>query len=147
MKTCLKFAFVFVVGLLLGSIASVIYINRCMSHLWMNSGDHRHILAHLSHELNLTSDQRTKVEAILKLEDVEVSQLRDSGRDQYRAIRDKIDAQIRPLLTPAQIKKLNALKDRREHPPAHPGLLGSLFMLFHPMPPPDAMAPTPLPAK
>ncbi|MGH7740192.1 MAG: Spy/CpxP family protein refolding chaperone [bacterium] len=147
MKTFLKFALVFVVGLFLGSIASVIYINHCMSHLWMNSGDHRHILAHLSQELNLTADQKTKVEAILKLEDAEVSQLCVQGRDQYRAIRDKIDAQIRPLLTPAQIKKLNALQERREHPPTHPGLLGYLFRLFHPMPPPNAMTPTPLPTK
>jgi Spy/CpxP family protein refolding chaperone len=109
-----------------------------MNRLWMNSGDHHHVLDRLCCELNLTPDQKTKVEAILKTEDINVNKLRDMDRDKFRAIRDKIDAQIRPLLTPDQIKKLDALKELREHPPAKPGFWGSFWFLFHPMPPQPA---------
>jgi Spy/CpxP family protein refolding chaperone len=141
MKNWIKPSLIFVVGLLLGSIATVLYINHCMNRLWMNSGDHRHILDRLSCELKLTADQKLKVEAILKAEDPEVDKLRCQGRDAFRAIRDKIDSQIRPLLTPDQLIKLDALKAQREHPPAPAGFFGSFWFLFHPMPLPDAGGP------
>jgi Spy/CpxP family protein refolding chaperone len=135
MKMWIKASFVFIIGLLLGSIVTVLYINHCMNRLWMNSGDHHHILDRLCCELNLTADQKTKVEAILKSEDVNVNKLRDHDRDKFRAIRDKIDAEIRPLLTPEQVEKLDALKEQREHPRAKPGFWGSFWFLLHPMPP------------
>src|SRR6202044_206073 len=107
MKMWIKASLIFIIGLLLGSIVTVLYINHCMNRLWMNSGNHHHILDRLTCELNLSADQRTKVEAILKVEDVNVNKLRDQDRDKFRAIRDKIDAEIRPLLTPEQIQKLD----------------------------------------
>lgn len=141
MKTWIQFSLILVVGLLLGSVSTVLYINHCMNRLWMNSGNHNHILDRLGCELSLTPDQKTKVEAILKAEDPEVDKVRCQGRDEFRAIRDKIDAKIRPILTPDQLKKLDALQAQREHPPAARGFFGSFWFLFHPMPPPDAGGP------
>jgi Spy/CpxP family protein refolding chaperone len=138
MNKWIKASLVFVVGLLLGSVVTVLYINHCMNRLWMNSGNHHHVLDRLACELNLTADQKTRVEAILESEDANVNKLRDMDRDKFRAIRDKIDAEIRPLLTPDQIKKLDALKEQREHPPAKRGFWGSFRFLFHPMPQPPA---------
>ncbi len=134
MNKWIKASFVFVVGLLLGSVVTVLYINHCMNRLWMNSGDHHHVLDRLTCELNLTADQKPKVEAILKTEDTDINKLRDMDRDKFLAIREKIDAEIRPLLTPDQIKKLDILKNQREHPPAQPGFWGSFWFLFHHMP-------------
>jgi Spy/CpxP family protein refolding chaperone len=134
MKMWIKASLIFIIGLLLGSIVTVLYINHCMNRLWMNSGDHHHILDRLTCELNLSADQRTKVEAILKAEDVNVNKLRDLDRDKFRAIRDKLDAEIRPFLTPEQIQKLDAMKTQRDHPLAKPGFWGSFWFLSHPMP-------------
>ncbi|HVM32881.1 MAG TPA: hypothetical protein VMU88_07085 [bacterium] len=137
-----------VVAFLLGSALTVLYINHCMNRLWMNSGDHHHVLDRLACVLNLTADQKTKVEAILKSEDLEVNKLRSADRREFDAIRDKIDAKIRPLLTPEQIKKLDDMREHRDHPQRPRGFLGSFWFLFHPIPPaPGGACPAPVSAK
>jgi Spy/CpxP family protein refolding chaperone len=146
--TGIKFSIVFVVGFLLGSTATGLYISHCMNRLWRNSGCHDHILDRISQKLNLSPDQRIKVDAILKAEDSAVNQLREDGREKFKAIRDNIDAQIRPILTPDQIKKLDQWKVERENPPTRPtGLTGWWGSLFHPMPPPPPDGPPPTDGK
>jgi hypothetical protein len=145
MKTTgIKFFIIFVVGLLLGSTATGLYISHCMNRLWMNSGCHDHILDRISKKLDLSPDQKIKVDSILKAEDSAVNQLREDGREKFKAIRDNIDAQIRPILNPDQIKKLDQWKTERETPPVYPaGFTGWIWSLFHPMPPPpDGPPPT-----
>ncbi len=61
MKNWIKPSLIFVVGLLLGSIVTVLYINHCMNRLWMNSGKPQsYFLDRLSCELKLTADQKAE---------------------------------------------------------------------------------------
>jgi len=140
MKTWIKLLIVFVVGLLLGSTATGLYISHCVNRVLVNSGCHDHFLDRLSQKLNLSPDQRAQVDSILKAEDPAVNQLREDGHKKFEAIRDKIDAQIRLILTPDQVKKMDQWKTEREHPPSHPG---GWWFLFHPIPPPPPNGPPP----
>ncbi len=147
MKNWIKGSLIFIIGLLVGSMITVLYISHCMNRMWLNSGDHHHVLDRLACELSLTPDQKIKVEAILKTEDADINKLRDLDRDKFCAIRDKIDAKIRPLLSAEQIKKLDALKAQHDHPPVKPGLEGWFWFLFHHMPPASCPNSAPCSAK
>ena len=57
----------------------------------------------LTRALDLTPEQQAKVKAIF-----------DQAKPQIQAIRENIRSQIRPILTPAQQQKFDALKKARE---------------------------------
>jgi Spy/CpxP family protein refolding chaperone len=58
---------------------------------------------HLTKALDLTPEQQAKVQAIF-----------EQARPQIQAIRENIHSQIRPILTPAQQQKWDAIKKARE---------------------------------
>jgi Spy/CpxP family protein refolding chaperone len=76
-------------------------------------------LQHLSSELNLTDDQKQKIQPILQSE---FQQLRtvhndtslsaDQKQSKMQGIRDSAKSQIEPILTPDQQKKLAAMKEQ-----------------------------------
>ena len=65
-----------------------------------NRGDR---MEHLTKALDLTPEQQAKVKAIF-----------EQAKPQIQAIRENIQSQIRPILTPAQQQKFDALKKARE---------------------------------
>ncbi len=78
-------------------------------------------LQHLSSELNLTEDQKTKIQPILQSEFQQLKSVKDDASlspDQKQAkvqeIRENAKSQIAPTLTPDQQKKLAAMKEERE---------------------------------
>jgi Spy/CpxP family protein refolding chaperone len=76
-------------------------------------------LQHLSSELNLTDDQKQKIQPILQSEFQQLKTVHDDSSlsaDQRQAkaqgIRDSAKSQIAPILTPDQQKKLAAMKEQ-----------------------------------
>ncbi len=77
-------------------------------------------LQHLSSELNLTEDQKTKIKSILENEFGQVKTIRDNttlSADQKQAQMKEVHAsaktQINGLLTPDQQRKLAAMKEEK----------------------------------
>lgn len=75
---------------------------------WGNS------LEHMTKTLDLTADQQAKIRPILEQAKPQMKAAREEARQKMKTIRDNIRAQIRPLLTPAQQTKLDAIKRARE---------------------------------
>jgi Spy/CpxP family protein refolding chaperone len=76
-------------------------------------------LQHLSSELNLTDDQKQKIQPILQSEFQQLKTVHNDSSlstDQKQAkmtgIRDSANSQIAPILTPDQQKKLAAMKEQ-----------------------------------
>jgi protein CpxP len=68
----------------------------------------------LTKALDLTPDQQAKVKAIFEQAKPQIQAARAEGRQKAQAIRENIQAQIRPILTPAQQQKYDAIKKARE---------------------------------
>ena len=68
----------------------------------------------LTRALDLTPDQQAKVKAIFEQAKPQIQAAREEGRKKAQAIRENIQAQIRPILTPAQQQKYDAIKKARE---------------------------------
>ena len=94
-------------------------------------GGGRNPVEHLMRELNLTADQQTKVKAIMEGVGPKMKALHEdataSPEDRHtkmKAIMEEAEAQIRPLLTADQAKKLDELKAKRheggQRPPEPP---------------------------
>lgn len=69
---------------------------------------------HLTRALDLTPDQQAKVKAIFEQAKPQIQAAREEAREKGKAIRENIQAQIRPILTPAQQQKYDAIKKARE---------------------------------
>ena len=69
---------------------------------------------HLTRALDLTPDQQAKVKAIFEQAKPQIQAARQEAREKGKAIRENIQAQIRPILTPAQQQKYDAIKKARE---------------------------------
>ena len=69
---------------------------------------------HLTRALDLTPDQQAKVKAIFEQARPQIQAAREEAREKGKAIRENIRAQIRPILTPAQQQKYDAIKKARE---------------------------------
>ena len=69
---------------------------------------------HLTRALDLTPDQQAKVKAIFEQARPQIQAARQEAREKGKAIRENIQAQIRPILTPAQQQKYDAIKKARE---------------------------------
>jgi Spy/CpxP family protein refolding chaperone len=84
---------------------------NCPSHHQWGNG-----LAHMTKTLDLTADQQSKIGPILEQAKPQIAAARQESRQEMKAIRDNIRSQIRPLLTPAQQTKLDAIQ--KAHDPA-----------------------------
>jgi Spy/CpxP family protein refolding chaperone len=77
-------------------------------------GHRHHSLDQLAENLNLTPAQQAKVQPIIDQAKPQIENIRLEAMQKTKAVMDNAMAQIRPLLTPDQQKKLeDAQNDRR----------------------------------
>jgi Spy/CpxP family protein refolding chaperone len=67
-------------------------------------------LRHLTEQLDLTSDQETKVQPILDAAKPQIAAIHQEAMQKAKGIMDSTLSQIRPLLTAEQQKKLDAIQ-------------------------------------
>jgi Spy/CpxP family protein refolding chaperone len=67
-------------------------------------------LQHFTEQLNLTSDQQTKVQPILDAAKPQIIAIHQEAMQKMKAVMDSTTSQIRPLLTADQQKKLDAIQ-------------------------------------
>jgi len=71
-------------------------------------------LEHLSEKLNLTAEQKTKVQPMIDQAKPQIAAIHQEAMEKMRAIMENAGTQIRPLLTPQQQEKFDALKKAHE---------------------------------
>lgn len=71
-------------------------------------------LEHRTKTAGLTPEQRAKIEPILEQAKPQMKAAREESRQKMKTIRDNVRSQIRPLLTPAQQQKWDAIQKARE---------------------------------
>jgi Spy/CpxP family protein refolding chaperone len=71
-------------------------------------------LEHLSESLNLTAEQKVKVQPIVDQAKPQIAAIHQEAMEKMRAIMESTGAQIRPLLTPEQQQKFDAMKKAHE---------------------------------
>ncbi len=71
-------------------------------------------LEHLSKELDLTDEQKTKVQPIIDQTKPQLAAIHQEAMQKMHALMESTTAQIRPLLTPQQQQKLDAMKKAHE---------------------------------
>ena len=77
-------------------------------------GNHRNPLERTTEQLNLTPEQKAKVQPIIEQATPQIENIRREAMQKTKALVDNAMAQIRPLLTPEQQKKLDeSQNDRR----------------------------------
>jgi Spy/CpxP family protein refolding chaperone len=86
--------------------------NNDRPHRWQQKRGNP--VEHLTKALDLTSDQQAKVQAIFDQAKPQIQAAREEGRQKAQAIRENIRSQIRPILTPAQQQKYDAIKQARD---------------------------------
>lgn len=69
---------------------------------------------HLTKALDLTPDQVAKLQPIFDQAKPQIMAARQEAKQKLQAIRENIQSQIRPILTPAQQQKFDALQKARE---------------------------------
>lgn len=67
-------------------------------------------LEHLSKDLNLTDEQKAKVQPIIDQTRPQLAAIHKEAMEKTHALLESAGAQIRPLLTPEQQKKYDAMK-------------------------------------
>ena len=71
-------------------------------------------MEHLTRALDLTPEQQAKIKPIFEQAKPQIQAARQESRQKVQAIRENTIAQIRPILTPAQQQKFDAMKKARE---------------------------------
>jgi protein CpxP len=71
-------------------------------------------LEHLSKDLNLTDDQKAKVQPIIDQTKPQIAAIHKEAMEKMHALLENATAQIRPLLTPEQQVKFDAMKKAHE---------------------------------
>jgi periplasmic protein CpxP/Spy len=69
---------------------------------------------HLSKELDLTDDQKAKVQPIIDQTKPQIAAIHKEAMEKMRALLENAGTQIRPLLTPPQQQKFDAMKKAHE---------------------------------
>lgn len=67
----------------------------------------------MTERLDLTADQKTKVQPIIDEANPQLETIHREAMEKSKAVMDKAMAQIRPILTPEQQKKLDDAKNDR----------------------------------
>ena len=80
------------------------------------SGGHGHAfgLQGITKQLNLTSDQQTKVQPILDQAKPQIAAIHQEAMQKMKTVMDSTLSQIRPLLNPDQQKKLDDIQKARQ---------------------------------
>ena len=71
-------------------------------------------LEHLSKDLNLTDDQKAKVQPIIDQTKPQMEAIHKEAMEKMHALMESASTQIRPLLTPEQQTKFDAMKKAHE---------------------------------
>jgi Spy/CpxP family protein refolding chaperone len=81
-----------------------------------DGGWHGHAFAmeHLAKSLNLTPDQQSKVQPLIDQAKPQIIAIHKDAMQKTQGIIDSTMSQIRPILTPDQQKKLDALQKARQ---------------------------------
>lgn len=88
---------------------------NCSGHGKMKHGPHMgNPLEHLSETLNLTPDQKAKVQPIIDQAKPQIAAIHQEAMDKMKTIVESSTTQIRPLLTPQQQEKFDSLKKAHE---------------------------------
>ena len=77
---------------------------------WHGHGPHGNPLYRMTETLNLTPEQKTKVQPILDQAKPQMAAIHQDAMQKSKAVMDSTMSQIRPLLTPDQQKKLDAVQ-------------------------------------
>ncbi len=75
---------------------------------------HQMMFDRLGEDLNLTADQKAKVQPIIDQTHPQIRAIHEEAMQKTKAIIDNAMTQIRPLLTPEQQQKLDAMKKAHE---------------------------------
>jgi Spy/CpxP family protein refolding chaperone len=75
---------------------------------------HRFAMEHLTKSLNLTPDQQGKVQPLLDQARPQIIAIHKDAMQKTQAIVDKTMSQVRPMLTPDQQTKFDALQKARQ---------------------------------
>ena len=76
-------------------------------------GRHGSPLDRMTEELNLTPEQKVKVQPIMDQMKPQLENIHREAMEKAKAVMDNAKTQIRPLLTPEQQTKLDAMKNDR----------------------------------
>src|SRR5436305_14426351 len=100
--------FVAAVAIALGGFVAV----QAQPGLGGPGGGHGHALGlqHLTEQLNLTSDQQTKVQPILDAAKPQIAAIHQQAMQKMKGVMDGTASQLPPLLTADQQKKLEAVQ-------------------------------------
>ena len=71
-------------------------------------------LEHLSESLNLTAEQKVKVQPIIDQAKPQIAAIHQEAMEKMKTVMESAGAQIRPLLTPQQQEKFDAMKKAHE---------------------------------
>src|SRR6266550_2523979 len=77
---------------------------------WHGHGPHGNPLDRMTETLNLTPEQKTKVQPILDQAKPQIVAIHQDAMQKSKAVMDSTMAQIRPLLTPEQQTKLDSVQ-------------------------------------
>jgi Spy/CpxP family protein refolding chaperone len=69
---------------------------------------------HLTKALDLTPEQQAKIQPIFDQAKPQLKAAREESKEKAQAIRENIRSQIRPILSPAQQQKYDAMQKARE---------------------------------
>ena len=104
---------VFVLGILAGSLGTGFYLQHRLAPLMKEPRARKtFIMKRLSQELNLTSDQKTKIDPIVEQMIEKRREYYLKNRPEIKTIMDQGFAQIREELNENQKKKLDGLREK-----------------------------------
>jgi len=78
-----------------------------------HGGQRHETLDRITEKLNLTPDQKARVQPILDQAKPKIAAIHQEAMQKSKAVLDEAMAQIRPMLTPEQQKQLDEAHDRR----------------------------------
>jgi len=82
----------------------------CAGGAWHGHGPHGNPLDRMSETLNLTPEQKAKVQPILDQAKPQIAAIHQDAMQKSKAVMDSTLSQVRPLLTAEQQKKLDAVQ-------------------------------------
>ncbi len=104
----------FLVGLIVGGAIGASPLRRHLKQSWDKRAPHERMVKRLSHKLDLTPEQKTKVAAIFEAKKEKIDALFAEGRPKFDKIRAETREEIRKILNPDQIKKYEELEAKME---------------------------------
>ena len=78
-----------------------------------HGGRKHNSIERITESLNLTPEQKTKVQPILDQARPQIEDIRREALQKTKAVMDNVKAQIRPMLTPEQQQKLDEVRNDR----------------------------------